>query len=106
MNNDTKLFPCIIAISPNYAYSKEMMIDKIKKWAERPHNNKSYIYLAHGQKDKIEEKFLPATQKGYHILKDNPRIVLKYDSLNIEKHSHTIFEGYYRGLLQFKDYLK
>jgi len=106
MINDTELFPCIIAISPNYAYSKEMMIDKIKKWAERPHNNKSYIYLAHGQKDKIEEKFLPATQKVYQILKDNPRIVLKYDSLNIEKHSHTIFEGYYRGLLMFKDYLK
>ena len=24
------------------------------------------------------------------------RIDLRYDSLNIKKHSHTIFEGYYR----------
>ena len=68
-------------------------------------NNQLYMYLASGKKDKIEESFKPATEEAIKILSTCPKIVLNYDSLNIEKHSHTIFEGYYRGLLGLKNYI-
>ena len=45
------------------------------------------------------------TEEAIKILSTCPKIVLNYDSLNIEKHSHTIFEGYYRGLLGLKNYI-
>lgn len=103
MLSNPNLFRCILAVSPNYAYSKRMMIDKITRFAkEYKGNNPLYIYLANGYKDKIEESFKPEIKEAVDILSGHSKIVLNYDSLNIEKHSHTIFEGYYRGLLNLK----
>ena len=100
------LFQCILSVSPNYMYSKKMMIDKLSEFTkEYKGNNQLYMYLASGKKDKIEESFKPATEEAIKILSTCPKIVLNYDSLNIEKHSHTIFEGYYRGLLGLKNYI-
>ena len=100
------LFQCILSVSPNYMYSKKMMIDKLSEFTkEYKGNNQLYMYLASGKKDKIEESFKPATEEAIKILSTCPKIVLNYDSLNIEKHSHTVFEGYYRGLLGLKNYI-
>lgn len=101
------LFQCILSVSPNYAYSNGMMIDKLSHFAEaydEPHP--LYIYLAHGRRDKTEESFKPGIKQAVDVLSGHPKIVLNYDSLNIEKHSHTIFEGYYRGLLKIGEYVK
>ena len=89
------LFQCILSVSPNYMYSKKMMIDKLSEFTkEYKGANQLYMYLASGKKDKIEESFKPATEEAIKILSTCPKIVLNHDSLNIEKHSHTIFEGY------------
>ena len=94
------LFPYIIAISPNYKYSENMMIDRIRLFTETYQGEKKlYIYLANGDKDKTEEDFKPMIKEACSIIEKNNRIDLRYDSLNIKKHSHTIFEGYYRSLL-------
>lgn len=101
------LFPYIIAISPNYNYSKNMMIDKMQYFTETYKGEKKLqVYLAHGHKDKIEESFKPMIKQACSIIENSSRIELQYDSLNIEKHSSTIFEGYYRGLLKMSDLLK
>lgn len=100
------LFRCILALSPNYVYSKRMMLDGIARFAdERRGNAPLYIYLASGKKDKMEENFKPEIEKAAEILSNRPGIVLNHDSLSIEKHSHTIFEGYYRGLLKLGSYI-
>lgn len=100
-------FRCILAVSPNYVYSRRMMIERIARFAdERRANCPLYIYLANGKKDRMEEAFKPEIKKAADILSNCSGIVLNYDSLNIEKHSHTIFEGYYRGLLKLGDYIK
>lgn len=107
MLTNPDLFRCILAVSPNYVYSQRMMIDQITRFVDECHENcPLYIYLAHGKKDKIEESFKPEIKKVADIFSNCPRIVLNYDSLNIEKHSHTIFEGYYRGLLKSNNYIK
>ena len=101
------LFRCILAVSPNYVYSQRMMIDRITCFADECHENCSlYIYLANGKKDKMEESFTPEIKKAADIFSNCSEIVLNYDSLNIEKHSHTIFEGYYRGLLKLDNYIE
>lgn len=107
MLTNPDLFRCILALSPNFVYSKRMMIDRIARFAdERRGNTPLYIYLANGKKDKMEETFKPEIEKAVDLLSNCPGIVLNYDSLNIEKHSHTIFEGYYRGLLKLGSYIK
>lgn len=102
------LFQCILSVSPNYAYSKGMMIDKLSRFGETYNGtNLLYIYLAHGRGDKTEESFKPGIKQAADVLSgSHPKIIFTYDSLNIEKHSHTIFEGYYRGLLKMGEYVK
>lgn len=100
------LFQCILAISPNYTYSKNMMINKLSLFTEKyTGNNLLYIYLANGCKDRIEESFKPEIKEAVNILSGHSNIILNYDSLNIEKHSHTITGGYYRGLLKVNSYI-
>lgn len=100
------LFPCILAISPNYQYSERMMLDKLTRFAESYQDSRPlYIYLAHGRKDRMEEAFKPGIQEAARILSGRSNIILKYDSLNIEKHSHTIVEGFYRGLMSVNNYI-
>ncbi|MCD8182983.1 MAG: esterase [Bacteroides sp.] len=106
MLTNPNLFSCILAVSPNYIYSNKIMIDRLTKFSDTYDGDHSlYIYLANGQKDKIEETFKPATKEAVKILSNHSRIILIYDSLNIEKHSHIIFEGYYRGLMKVNDYV-
>lgn len=106
MTEHPDLFPYIITISPNYNYSKNMMIDKLRHFVETHQGEKKLqVYLAHGHKDKIEESFKPMIKKAYSIMKNSSNIEIQYDSLNIEKHSSTIFEGYYRGLLKMSIFL-
>lgn len=101
------LFRCVLAVSPNYVYSRRMMMDEMNRFSDRYRGDSPlYIYLAHGKKDRVEETFRPDIKKAVDILSSCPGIVLNYDSLNIERHSHTIFEGYYRGLLKLGDYIK
>ncbi|WP_301705585.1 alpha/beta hydrolase [uncultured Parabacteroides sp.] len=101
------LFPHIIAISPNYNYSKNMMIDKLRHFTDTYRGEKElYVYLANGHKDKTEEKFKPMIKEACSIIGKNNKIELQYDSLNIDKHSATIFEGYYRGLLKMASVIK
>ncbi len=107
MATNPDLFQCILSVSPNYVYSKRMMIDKISRFADEycgPHP--VYVYLANGKKDRLEEAFKTEIKNAVNILSNHPNIILKNDSLNIEKHSHTIFEGYYRGLLKLGDYIR
>lgn len=107
MLTNPDLFRCILAVSPNYVYSQRMMIDRIARFADECREHSPlHIYLANGKKDRMEESFKPEIKKATDILSNCPGIVLAYDSLNIEKHSHTIFEGYYRGLLKLGDYIK
>lgn len=107
MTENPELFPYIIAISPNYKYSQNMMIDKLRDFSETYQGDKElYVYLANGHKDKTEEDFKPMIKKACSIIGKNNRIDFRYDSLNIEKHSHTLFEGYYRGLLKMTSLLK
>lgn len=95
MLTNPNLFQCIIAVSPNYAYSRGTMIDRIIRFTDEcSYNSPMYVYLANGKKDKIDETFKPEIQKAINIFSNCSWIVLNYDSLNIEKHSHTIFEGY------------
>lgn len=100
------LFRCILAVSPNYVYSQRMMIDRIARFTDEYHGDSPlHIYLANGKNDKMEESFKPEIKKAADIFSNCPEIILNYDSLNIEKHSHTIFEGYYRGLLKLGKYI-
>lgn len=106
MLENPELFPCVMAISPNYNYSKRMMIDKMQSFVNSYKGGKKlYFYLANGHKDKLEEDFKPMIKRAYAIMKENERICIQYDSLNIDKHSHTIFEGYYKGLLKMTPFL-
>lgn len=101
------LFQCILAVSPNYVYSQRMMIDRITSFVDEYGKNRPlYVYLANGKKDRMEESFKPEIMKAAEIFSNCPEMILDYDSLNIEKHSHTIFEGYYRGLLKLSRFIK
>lgn len=101
------LFQCILAVSPNYVYSQRMMINRITSFVDEYGKNRPlYIYLANGNKDSIEESFKPEIIKAANIFSNCSGIVLAYDSLKIEKHSHTIFEGYYRGLLKLGRFIR
>ena len=107
MLTDPGLFQYILAISPNYVYSRRMMIDRITSFVDKYRENRPlYVYLANGNKDRIEESFKPEIMKAVDIFSNCSEIILDYDSLNIEKHSHTIFEGYYRGLLKLSRFIK
>lgn len=84
-----------------------MIIDKLKRLSQTYQSDeKLYIYLAHGYQDATEEKFAPDTKQAKSILQNNNHILVGYDSLSITKHSHTIFEGYYKGLLKSKQYIE
>lgn len=101
------LFPYILALSPNYKYSKNSMLDRLRDFtASYEGDQELYIYIAHGHTDKTEEDFKTGIQKACSLLEKNKRIDLHYDTLNIDKHSATLFEGYYRGLLKMTDLLK
>lgn len=101
------LFPYMLALSPNYKYSKNSMLDRLRDFtATYEGDQKLYIYIAHGHTDKTEEDFKPGIQKACSLLEKNRRIDLHYDTLNIDRHSATLFEGYYRGLLKMTDLLK
>lgn len=107
MLTDPDLFRCILAVSPNYVYSRRMMINRITSFVDNYRKNRPlYVYLANGNKDRIEESFKPEIMKAVDIFSNCSEIILDYDSLNIEKHSHTIFEGYYRGLLKLSRFIK
>lgn len=101
------LFQCVLSVSPNFEYSKQMIIDKMTKFVKEYHKeDQLYIYLANGQKDTMEELFKPSIKEAIKILSNHSKIVLNYDSLVIEKHSHTILEGYYKGLLKVGNYIR
>ena len=83
------------------------MIDKLRHFTDTYRGEKElYVYLANGHKDKTEEKFKPMIKEACSIIGKNNKIELQYDSLNIDKHSATIFEGYYRGLLKMASVIK
>lgn len=107
MLTNPDLFRCIVSVSPNYLYSQRMMMDLITRFTEECHENRPLsIYLAHGKKDRLEESFKPDIKRAADLFSSCAGVVLNYDSLNIEKHSHTIFEGYYRGLLKSANFIK
>lgn len=107
MMEDPAMFPCILAVSPNYEYSKSMMVHKMEHFSiPNSDVDKVYIYLANGKKDKIEEKFKPYTKEAVAAFRKQTGVILHYDSLDIEKHSFTVFEGFYKGLQSLKPYIE
>lgn len=105
LTENPEMFPCVISVSANYGYSNDMILDRLS--ALRTDNDRPlYLYLAGGHSDRLEENFKPQILKAHEILGNKTGVNVFYDSLNINKHSDTILEGYFRGLQNLSGFVR
>lgn len=95
------LFNAAIAISPNYQYDKEYMVQQFDKLANAQNLNHKFLYIAHGYGDATEEKFAPSAKKVEGLLakKNISGLRWVFKSMDNDSHSTTAMEGIFKGLI-------
>lgn len=95
------LFNAGIAVSPNYQFDNERMVQQFDELANSKILNHKFLYIAHGYGDATEEKFKPATQKIHTLLikKNIPGLRWDFKSMDNDSHGTTAMEGIFKGLI-------
>ena len=101
------LFNAAIAISPNYQYDKERMVDQFDKLGNTQLLNHKFLYIAHGYGDATEEKFKPSTKKMESLLikKNITGLRWEFKSMDNNSHATTALEGIFKGLIALNNQL-
>jgi predicted alpha/beta superfamily hydrolase len=102
------IFNAGIAISPNYVYDNEEILNVFKKADTKKNLSGKFLYVAHGNADELEEKFKPSTVKLHELLASAkiPGFYYKVENLdNNNSHSTTPLEGFFKGLVFINDLL-
>ena len=101
------LFGAAIAISPNYQYDKERMVDQFDKLGNTQLLNHKFLYIAHGYGDATEERFKPSTKKMESLLikKNITGLRWEFKSMDNNSHATTALEGIFKGLIALNNQL-
>jgi predicted alpha/beta superfamily hydrolase len=98
-----ELFNAIIAVSPNYYYDNEQLLNTFDSLATSKLLNKKFLYIAYGKGDKLEERFRHSTMKFNSILKKKNLMGVNWSvkSLDNDSHGTTPMEGFFKGFNEF-----
>lgn len=101
------IFNAGIAVSPNYVYDNEEILNTFKKVDTKKVLSGKFLYIAHGNTDELEEKFKPATVKFNELLTSGkiPGFYYRVENLDNNSHSTTPLEGFFKGLIFINDFL-
>jgi predicted alpha/beta superfamily hydrolase len=100
-----ELFNAAIAVSPNFHYDKEQIVQSLDTCKNKDVFNHKFLYLAHGFGDFNEEKFKVGTKKFDSLLNANRFTGLrwKYTNLDNDNHGTTAMEGVFKGLYELNN---
>lgn len=95
------VFNAAIAISPNYQYDKENMVQLFDNLANSKTLNHKFLYIAHGYGDRYEELFRPSSKKVEAMLtkKNIAGLHWVFKSMDNDSHAFTPMEGIFKGLV-------
>ena len=79
MLNETNLFDNYIAISPNFSFDKERLVNDIKQFDYTKIKNNKYLYISHANEAQNWKEWKPAREKVYSFVQDS----LKTDKLKV-----------------------
>ncbi len=102
-----KMFDALIAISPNYYYDNEQILNSFKAIKNKDNLSNKFIYIAHGKGDELEDRFSPSTEKMRKIL-ENMNIQKpnwSVNELNNNSHALTPLEGIFKGFVKLNEQL-
>jgi predicted alpha/beta superfamily hydrolase len=102
-----KIFNAGVAISPNYLYDNEEILNAFKKADTKKNLYSRFLYIAYGNSDELEEKFKPSTVKFNELLVSNkiPGFYYKVENIDNNSHSTTPMEGIFKGLIFINGFL-
>jgi predicted alpha/beta superfamily hydrolase len=110
LTSGKKIFDGVIAISPNYDYDKEQLVDRVKEYVAKSQSPHSFLYIARGKTDRYETLFSAGIEKVVTFIrkKNPPHLQLTYELLNVNKHGNTFLQGFINGLTTWHNsiYLK
>lgn len=79
MLNETNLFDNYIAISPNFSFDKERLVNDIKQFDYTKIKSNKFLYISHANEAQNWKEWKPAREKVYSFLQDS----LKTDKLKV-----------------------
>lgn len=98
MSQNKSIFTAIFAISPNYAYDQEQLVNRVNKYLEQKDRLPTFFYLARGKKSEL--LFNEGIEKVVATINTRKPVGLsfRYDVLDIDNHGNTLLEGFDKGL--------
>ena len=96
-----QLFNAVIAISPNYWYDNEQVLNTFNSLASKDNLHNKFLYIAYGEGDMLENRFLPSTIKMDGLLSKLQISTFRWQTnkINIGSHYLSPIEGVAKGLL-------
>ncbi len=96
-----ELFNAVIAISPNYAFDKEQPLATFDALANTARLQRKFLYIAYGEGDMLENRFLPSTLKMDRLLREKQiqGFIWQTQKIDIGSHYLSPVEGVAKGLL-------
>jgi predicted alpha/beta superfamily hydrolase len=94
------VFDAIIAVSPNYDYDNQQLVDRVRTYGNNKSSPAAFVYLAHGTIDRYETLFAVGIKKVVASLRAEkpPNLRLVYEPLQVDKHGNTFMAGFVDGL--------
>lgn len=103
-----ELFNAVIAISPNYWWDNEQVLNTFNSLANKDVLHNKFLYITYGEGDMLENRFLSSTQKMDSLLikKNLPDFRWQTKKTDIGSHFLSPIEGITKGLLALnKDFV-
>jgi predicted alpha/beta superfamily hydrolase len=96
-----ELFNAVIAVSPNYQYDNEQLVQTFYNLPNYDNLNHKYFYLTHGAGDNYEDSFKKGSKKIFCLLKDKNITGFRwqYKEMDNDDHGTTPMEGIFKGLV-------
>jgi predicted alpha/beta superfamily hydrolase len=100
LTRDDRTFDAIIAVSPNYDYDNQQLVERVKAYSGDKSSPAPFVYLAHGNTDRYETLFAVGIKKVVATLQARKPsdVQLVYEPLKVNKHGNTFMTGYVSGL--------
>lgn len=98
LTQNKSVFDVILAVSPNYAYDQEQLVNRVNKYVEQKNRFPTFFYLARGKKSEL--LFNDGIEKVVAAINNRKPAGLsfRYDVLDIDNHGNTLLEGFEKGL--------
>lgn len=103
-----QLFNAVIAVSPNYWFDNEQVLNTFNTLANKETLHNKFFYIAYGEGDLLENRFLPSTIRMDSLLSKKKIPSLRWQTKKIDIGSHFLspMEGVPKGLLTLnKDFV-